>query len=180
MCPSDGVASKTSPTSAFFEQGYSCGECLLLAAKLEEGSARDILLRCVRGLSGGRGVTCTLLIAGLLALAERHAPPERAPAPQSEWLDAFDAPGAPGAPETRPAWQVAEFKSRFEARVMTRHDGMSCVAVSDTDWDGGRPAALSGTFPPDECVELADAAVEDLNELLGDGRPRSRGDQGDS
>ena len=175
MCPSDAAASKTSSTRVFFEQGYSCGECLLLASNLEDGPARDVLLRCIRGLSGGRGVTCTLLTAGLLALAERHAPPERAPRPHSEWLDAFDAPGAPGSPEARPAWQVAEFRSRFETRAMSRHGGMSCVAVSDTDWDGGRPAALSETFPPEECVRLADAAVDDLNELLEADRGESDG-----
>jgi len=173
MCPSDAPASKTSPTRALFEQGYSCGECLLMAADLKEGPSRDLLLRCIRGLSGGRGGTCTLLTAGLLALAERHAPPERAPRPHSEWLEAFDAPGAPGAPENRPAWQVAEFRSRFEARAMTRHGGISCLAVSDTDWDGGRPAALSGTFPPSDCVLMADAAVDDLDELLAAEGPRS-------
>ena len=172
MCPSDAAASKTSHTRALYEQGYSCGECLLLASNVEEGPTRDILLRCIRGLTGGRGVTCTLLTAGLLALAERHAPPARAPRPHSEWLDAFDAPGAPGAPESRPAWQVAEFRSRFEARAMHRHGGMSCLAISDTDWDGGRPAALSGTFPPDDCLHAADAAVEDLNELLEADEPR--------
>ena len=180
MCPPDIAASKTSLIRAFFEQGYSCGECLLLAANLEEGPARDVLLRCIRGLSGGRGGTCTLLTAGLLALAERHAPPDRAPRPHSEWLDAFDAPGAPGAPENRPAWQVAEFRSRFSARVMDRHGGLSCLAISDTDWDGGRPAALSGTFPPEDCVGLADAAVEDLNELLEADQPRSEGNRGSS
>lgn len=144
-----------------------------MAADLKEGPSRDLLLRCIRGLSGGRGGTCTLLTAGLLALAERHAPPERAPRPHSEWLEAFDAPGAPGAPENRPAWQVAEFRSRFEARAMTRHGGISCLAVSNTDWDGGRPAALSGTFPPSDCVLMADAAVDDLDELLAAEGPRS-------
>ena len=137
-----------------------------MASNLEDGPARDLFLRCIRGLIGGRGGTCTILIAGLLALAERHALPERAPRPHSEWLDAFDAPGAPGAPETRPAWQVAEFRSRFESRAMTRHGGISCLDVSLTDWAGGRPAALSGTFPATGCVQLADAAVADLNELL--------------
>ncbi|MBM3957214.1 MAG: hypothetical protein FJ313_04095 [Gemmatimonadetes bacterium] len=169
MSSTEASATSASPTRPFFEQGYSCGEALLLASKLEDGRTRDTLLRCIRGLSGGRAVTCTLLIAGLLALAERHAPPSRAPRPHSEWLDAFDAPGAPGSPESRPAPQVAEFKARFDARAMHRHGGLSCFLISDVDWNGGRPAGLKGTFPPDDCVRMADAVLEDLNELLGNG-----------
>ena len=169
MSPAEASTSRASSTRPFFEQGYSCGESLLLASSIGEGPTRETLLRCIRGLSGGRGITCTLLIAGLLALAERHAPPEKSPRPHSEWLDAFDAPGAPGSPEGRPSPQVAEFKARFEARAMNRHGGMSCTVISDTDWDGGRPAALSGTFPPEDCVRMADAVLEDLDELLGDG-----------
>ena len=169
MSEQETDVSTTSPMRALLEQGYSCGEALLLAANIEEGPVRDTLLRCIRGLSGGRGITCTLLTAGLLALAERHAPPERAPRPSNEWLDAFDAPGAPGSPESRVAPQVAEFRSRFESRAMSRHGGMTCLDVSDTDWGGGRPAAVSETFPVKDCVDLADAALEDLNELLGGG-----------
>jgi len=161
--------SATSTVRPLLEQGYSCGEALLLAANIEKGPVRDTLLRCIRGLSGGRGITCTLLTAGLLALAERHAPPERAPRPHNEWLDAFDAPGAPGSPESRVAPQVAEFRSRFEARTMSRHGGMTCLDVSDIDWGGGRPAAVTEEFPIRDCVSMADATLEDLNELLGDG-----------
>ena len=169
MSSTEASAAKASPTRPFFDQGYSCGEALLMASRLEEGPTRETLLRCLRGLSSGRAVTCTLLIAGLLALAERHAPPTHEPRPDSEWLDAFDAPGAPGSPERRAAPQVAEFKARFDARAMHRHNGTTCSLISDVDWGGGRPAALQATFPPEACVQMADAVLEDLNELLGDG-----------
>lgn len=166
MTASESASPAAPSTRSMFLDGRSCGECLLETADLPDSPARDAMLRAVRGLSGGRGGTCTLLLAGLLALAERYPDADSQPRPANDLLDTFVPAGAPGSDAVRLSQAITEFKSRFETRANRDHGGITCSAISKLDWEAGGRASLPSGYPPDECVALADAALADLNELL--------------
>lgn len=159
---SPASSSKTRP---YFLQGRSCGDCVLLAGLPEESPARGTLLRAIRGLAAGRAGTCTVLLAGVLALSEKYPEAAPTPAPKNDLLDTFVPVGWPGALSVSPSHPVAEFISRFEARARL-HGGISCAQISRLDWGAGRAAGLAEAYPPEQCVALADAAVADLRELM--------------
>ncbi len=163
---------RPSGTGAYFAEGRSCGECLLLAAPLRKGQARSALVRALRGLAGGKAGVCTLMVAGALALAERETEPPASPRPGSDYLDVFVPPGWPGSDSARPPPRVAEFMARFEAHARRLGVGTMCNEISGADWGGGKASAATGGYRRETCIALADAAVADLGEMLpGIGRP---------
>lgn len=165
-----------SKTRQMFEAGRSCGECLLLAAEWSEspagpGSAgREVLLRSIRGLSAGRAGTCSLLVAGLLAIAERTEPDAGRGLPSNDWLATFVPNGGPGSDLARGNPKLNEFRRRFEERVRREYDGIACAEISRADWGTGHPVTSQAQFPDDNCVRLADATVSDLDDILADVR----------
>lgn len=157
---------RPSPTGRYFAEGRSCGECLLLAARLRKGQARAALVRAVRGLAGGKAGTCTLMIAGALALAESKAQPEATIQPANDYLETFVPAGWPGSDAGKTPPAVAEFMDRFETHAKRLGAGTMCHQISGADWDGGAAATVAGMYRRDACIALADAAVADLDELL--------------
>ena len=156
-----------SPTEPLFRAGHSCGECLILASRLEAGPKLDALLSASRGLAAGRGEVCNVLLAGMMALGDRPTEEETGEErPVSDFLDTYRPAGAPGASEAQDLDAPTRFKSRFEERVLREFGGVTCTDISGIDWSRRDPLAAPGGFPSDICQSLADAALEDLNELL--------------
>jgi hypothetical protein len=162
-----------SPTGRYFAEGRSCGECLLMAARLRKGQARAALVRAVRGLAGGKAGTCTLMIAGALALAESKAQPEATLRPANDYLETFVPAGWPGSETGKAPPAVAEFMNRFETHAKRLGAGTMCHEISGADWDGGAAATVASAYKRDVCIALADAAVADLDELLPAAGPRA-------
>ena len=168
-----------SKTRKMFEAGRSCGECLLLAAEWSESPGRpespghEVLLRAVRGLSAGRAGVCSLLVAGLLAIAEQAESDSGRDAPSNDWLETFVPNGGPGSLLARGDPKLNEFRRRFEERVRREYNGIACAEISRADWGTGHPVTSQAPFPDDDCIRLADATVSDLNEILADTRPIS-------
>ncbi|MBT3942971.1 MAG: hypothetical protein HOC77_10665 [Chloroflexi bacterium] len=158
--------SSTSLTREMFRAGRTCGECLLLAAEQVDGPGKDVLLRAVKGLSAGRAGTCSLLVAGLLVIAEKDDPESHADIPYNDLLETFVPDGGPGSHMARGNHKLNEFKRRFEDRVRKDHKGMSCADITEADWGSGLPVTSPGPYPDETCVSLADATVSDLNEIL--------------
>jgi hypothetical protein len=140
---------------------------MLMASKLPAGPAREALIRSVRGLAGGRAGTCTLLIAGLLALSG-HAPDRQSlPVPaRNDLLETFVPDGWPGSETAASAEAASEFASKFETAARRIAGGVTCAAISGVDWLGGKSEKLDQGYPPAKCIVLADAAVEELDGLL--------------
>lgn len=151
-----------------FEAGRTCGECLLLASKCPESPGREVLLRAIRGLSAGRAGTCSLLVAGLLTIAEQTDPESDHGLPSNDWLETFIPAGAPGSQLARGSSKLNEFRRRFEERVRRDHRGIACAEISRADWGTGHPVTSQAPFPDDDCIRLADATVSDLNNILAD------------
>jgi hypothetical protein len=167
------LAPQPSPTGRYFAEGRSCGECLLLAARLRKGQARAALVRAVRGLAGGKAGMCTLMVAGSLALAESKPEPEATRQPVNDYLESFVPAGWPGSDVGKAPPAVAEFMTRFEAHAKRLGAGTMCHEISGADWDGGAAASVTGMYRRDKCIALADAAVADLDELLPAAGPRA-------
>lgn len=176
MVSCDDPDLRGSKTREMFEAGRSCGECLLLAADWADGpgriesSGREVLLRSVRGLSAGRAGTCALLVAGLLAIAERTEADSARDLPSNDWLETFVPNGGPGSQLARGNPKLNEFRRRFEERVRHEYQGISCAQISQADWGTGHPVTSQAPFPDANCIRLADATVSDLNEILADVR----------
>ena len=148
-----------SVTRPLFESGRSCGECLLLATDGPENPGRDVLLRSIRGLSAGRAGTCSLLVAGLLAIAECTDAESDRDLPSNDFLETFVPDGAPGSQLSRGSSKLNDFRRRFEDRVRRDHAGIACAEISRADWGTGNPVTSQAPFPDDNCVRLADATV---------------------
>lgn len=148
-----------------FARGYSCGECLLRAVGGVEGPEREALIRAVQGFADGRAVTCSLLLAGLLALSERRPTDESGPsAPTTDWLDAFVPPSVSRLRESRRERMLSEFRHRFESRAAKRLGGTRCRMA----FPGDDPEPISSAFSraQEGCIELAEHTARDLSQLL--------------
>ena len=156
-----------SPTEPLFRAGRSCGECLILASRLEAGPKFDALLSASRGLAAGRGEVCNVLLTGMMALGD--LPPDEDQddeRPVNDFLDTYRSTGAPGASEAQNLDAPTKFKSRFEERLLREFGGITCADISGIDWSRRDAMAAPGGFPSETCQALTDAALEDLNELL--------------
>ncbi len=155
-----------SPTRKLFEAGRTCGECLLIASDWPRSPASDVLLRSVKGLSAGRAGTCSLLVAGLLVIAEQNESESGNDLPYNDLLETFVPDGAPGSQLARGNSKLNEFRRRFEERVRRDHSGLACAQISNADWGAGLPITNQAPYPDEKCVELADSTVSDLDEIL--------------
>ncbi|MBI4305924.1 MAG: hypothetical protein HY678_06350 [Chloroflexi bacterium] len=155
-----------SPTRRYFKEGYSCGECVILALDLAPGPQRETLLSASRGLGAGRAVTCTAMLAGLMAIGTLSPQPARRPNPTNDLLDSYLPAGGPGASTAQDMVPAREFRARFEERARVYGRGTSCAGISRVDWDRRDPNAAPAGYPPHICVALADAAVEEAVKLL--------------
>ncbi|MBI4219683.1 MAG: C_GCAxxG_C_C family protein [Chloroflexi bacterium] len=155
-----------SPTRRYFKEGYSCGECVILALDLEKGPGREALLSAARGLGAGRGETCTAMLSGLMAIGALTPSPAPRPRPTNDLLDSFLPPGGPGASVVQNMERAREFKARFEERARVYGRGTTCAGISRIDWNRRDPNAAPAGYPPHICVALSDAAVEEVNRLV--------------
>ena len=110
--------------------------------------------------------TCSLLVAGLLVIAEQDDKEPPVDTPYNDLLATFVPDGGPGSNVARGSRKLNEFKRRFEERVRRDHKGIACAEITDVDWGGGLPVTSPGLYPDVACVSLADATVSDLNEIL--------------
>ncbi|NQW18144.1 MAG: hypothetical protein HQ478_11745 [Chloroflexi bacterium] len=157
----------SSVSRSLFEQGRSCGECVLLASDVVPIPQLDTLLAASRGLAAGRAGMCNVLLTGLMILGVANPDPDPDPRPTNDFLGAFIPPGAPGASDVQRIGKANEFKSRFEAKANELGVDTTCADISGIDWARHDPLAVpDNTYPPAKCVALADAAIEHLKELL--------------
>jgi hypothetical protein len=155
-----------SSTRELFRSGRTCGGCLLLASERAEGPGQEVLLRVIKGVSTGRAGTCSLLVAGLLVIAEQNDSESSNDLPYNDMLETFVPAGAPGSQLARGNSKLNEFRRRFEERVRREHTGIACAEISRADWGAGLPVTNDVPYPDESCVQLADSTVADLNELL--------------